>query len=260
MIRWCTYSLMLILLLASCKSANIVSGSELANARLEAKEIIATHNDASPNFNTLAGRIKVQYEDEKKSQSITVSLRMQKDEKIWIKASLLGITLAKVMVTPESVQYYETLSNTYFDGDFSLLSEWLGTEVDFEKTQAILLGQTMFDLDKSSYTSEVVNNQYRLLPRRQLENFIHSLFLNPDNFKVASASVTQPWDDRELSVNYGPYQQIEGRYFPSEVLINTAEGEDRTKVEVTYRKIDLNVAISFPFSIPSGYEQIDLSQ
>jgi hypothetical protein len=118
----------------------------------------------------------------------------------------------------------------------------------------------MFNLDKSSYTSEVVNNQYRLLPKRQLENFIHSLFLNPDNFKVASASVTQPWDNRELNVNYGPYQQIDGRYFPSEVFINTSEGEDRTKVEVTYRKIDLDVSISFPFSIPSGYEQIDLSQ
>ena len=258
--RWFSYSLILLLLLVSCRGTKVVNGSEKANSALQAREIIATHNDASPKFKTLAGRIKVQYEDDKKSQSITVSLRMQKDKKIWIKASLLGITLAKVMVTPDRVQYYETLSSTYFDGNFALLSNWLGTEVDFEKTQAILLGQAMFDLNKSSYRSEVVNNQYRLLPKRQLENFIHSLFLNPDNFKVASASVVQPWDNRELNVNYGPYQEISGRYFPSEVFINTMEGEDITKVEVTYRKIDLDVDISFPFSIPPGYEQIDLSQ
>ena len=237
-----------------------MSGSETANAGLQPKDIIATHIQASPNFNTMAGRIKVEYEDEKKSQSITVSLRMEKDKKIWIKASILGITLAKVMITPDSVSYYETLSNSYFDGDFTLISEWLGTEVDFEKTQAILLGQTMFELNKSTYISQVVNNQYKLSPKQQLENFIHNLFLNPDNFKVASASIAQPNEDRVLTVNYGPYQMIEGGYFPSEVSIRTVEGNDRTRIDVTYRKIDLNVNVSFPFNIPQGYEQIDLGR
>jgi hypothetical protein len=254
------YLFTLLLLLASCKGVKGVSGSETANAGLQSKDIIATHILASPRFNTMAGRIKVEYEDEKKSQSITVSLRMEKDKKIWIKASILGITLAKVMITPESVGYYETLSNSYFDGDFTLLSEWLGTEVDFEKTQAILLGQTMFELNKSTYISQVVNNKYKLLPKQQLENFIHSLFLNPDNFKVASASIAQPREDRMLTVNYGPYQIIEGGYFPSEVSINSIEGDDRTRIDVTYRKIDLNVDVSFPFSIPRGYEQIDLGR
>ncbi|MBT8262813.1 MAG: DUF4292 domain-containing protein [Bacteroidia bacterium] len=254
------YLFALLLLLTSCKGLKGVNGSETANAGLQAKEIIATHKLASPKFNTMAGRIKVEYEDEKKSQSITVSLRMEKDKKIWIKASIIGITLAKVMITPDSVSYYETLSNSYFDGDFTLISEWLGTEVDFEKTQAILLGQTMFELNKSTYTSQVVNNQYKLLPKQQLENFIHSLFLNPSNFKVASVSVAQPWEDRMLTVYYGPYQMIEGGYFPSELSINTIEGDDRTRIDVTYRKIDLNVDVNFPFNIPRGYEQIDLGR
>lgn len=249
-----------ILLLVSCKSIKGINGSETANTSLQAKDIISTHKQASPKFTTMAGRIKVEYEDEKKSQSMTVSLRMEKDKKIWIKASLLGITLAKVLITPEKVSYYETISNTYFDGDFTLLSDWLGTDVDFEKTQAILLGQTMFNLNKGTYTSEVVNNKYKLLPKRQLENFIHSLFLNPDNFKVASATLSQPRANRMLTVHYGPYQQIDGAYYPSEVSINSLEGDSRTRIDVTYRKIDLNVSVSFPFDIPQGYEPIDLGR
>ena len=254
------FFLFLLILLHSCKGLKGVSGTETANASLQAKDIISTHKLASPKFSTMAGRIKVEYEDEKKSQSMTVSLRMEKDKKIWIKASLLGITLAKVLITPERVSYYETISNTYFDGDFSLLSKWLGTEVDFEKTQAILLGQTMFNMNKSSYTSEVVNNKYKLSPKRQLENVIHSLFLNPDNFKVASATLSQPRANRMLTVNYGPYQQIDGAYYPSEISINSKEGDSRTKIEVTYRKIDLNVSVSFPFDIPQGFEPIDLGR
>ena len=104
---------------------------------MSSKDIIKTHDAAVPDFLTLAARMHVVYENEKKHQSITVSLRMEKDEKIWIKASLLGITMAKVLITPETVSYYETISNTYFDGDFRLLSDWLGTEIDFEKAQSI---------------------------------------------------------------------------------------------------------------------------
>ena len=191
---------------------------------------------------------------------MTVSLRMEKDEKIWIKASILGITLAKALITPERVSYYETLSNTYFDGDFSLLSDLLGTDINFEQTQAILLGQTIFSTDPKQFTSEVVNNKYRLEPKRQSRELLYSLLLNPDNFKVAGAVVDQPVEQRNLSVQYGPYQKIEGSYYPSEVVINAQEKDAVTRIEVMYRKIDLNVSVSFPFTIPNGYEQIELTR
>lgn len=235
-------------------------GSEKANAALTTKDIIETHKKATPRFRTMAGRIKVDYEDGKKSQSITVSLRMEKDKQIWIKASILGITLAKVYITKDRVSYYETISNTYFDGDFSLLSGWLGTEVDFDKTQAILLGQSIFKMDKASYTSEVINNSYKLHPREPILNFIHAIFLNPENFKVSSASVAQPSEDRLFAIHYGPYQNISGSYYPSEVTINTTEGDSHTRIDVTYRSIELDVSVSFPFTIPDGYEQIELGR
>ncbi len=254
------YLFALLLLLGSCRGVKAITGSDSANSALLAKDIIATHNLASPNFSTMAGRIKVKYEDDKKTQSITVSLRMEKDKKIWIKASILGITLAKVYITKDRVSYYETISNSYFDGDFTLLSDWLGIEVDFDKTQAILLGQTFFNMEESRYISEVVNNKYRLQPKRPIENFIYALFLNPDNFKVASASVAQPGNNRLFTVQYGPYQKIKGSFYPSEVTINTLEGDSRTMINVTYRKIDLDVSISFPFNIPKGYEQINLGR
>ena len=255
-----TLAMLLILFATSCRSTKVVNGSATANSALMVRDIIKTHESAAPDFETLAGRIKVAYADKKQSQSMTVSLRMEKDKKIWIKASILGITLAKVLITPDQVSYYETISNTYFDGDFSIISEWLGTEVDFYKTQAILLGQTMFDLDAKGYKSDVVDNKYKLVPRRQVINFMHEIILNPENFKVASAEVSQPVYDRLFTVEYGPYQQLEGGYFPSDVFIKSKEGNDRTSIDVTYRKIDLNVNVSFPFSIPEGYEPIDLGR
>lgn len=250
------FSLFLVILLGGCKTGLVVTGSNEANRNFSAKEIIQIHEKASPKFNTLASRIQVSYEDEKKSQSVTVSLRMEKDKTIWIKASLIGITLAKVLITPDRVSYYETISNTYFDGDFELLSNWLGTEIDFEKAQAILLGQSIFDLTVSRYKSSVIQNKYKLEPKGQPQNFIHSILLYPTNFKVASGTLSQPNNNRLLTINYDEYQTVEGFFFPSEIVINAKENEKYSTYELKYRKIDLNVSISFPFTIPQGYEEI----
>ena len=121
-----------------------------------------------------------------------------------------------------------------------------------------MLGQSIFSLDKKQYDSEVVLNKYRILPKRQPQNFIHTLLLNPGDFKVSQGTLTQPVDDRTLTVRYGDYQQLEGSFYPSEISIDAKEGEALTKIEVNYKKIDLNVSISFPFTIPDGYQEIEL--
>ena len=156
----------ILVLLSSCRGTKTI----IDVSRLSVNDIVSNHNAASPNFKTLAGRVQLAYEDNKKEQSITVSLRIEKDNIIWIKASILGITLAKVLITPERVSYYETISNTYFEGDFALLSDLLGTDIDFKKAQDILLGQSIFNLNSSEYKSEVVLDKFKLQPKRQAQS------------------------------------------------------------------------------------------
>jgi hypothetical protein len=38
---------------------------------------------------------------------------------------------------------HEKINNSYFEGDFSSLSQWLGTDLDYSKIQNLLLGQAM---------------------------------------------------------------------------------------------------------------------
>lgn len=246
---------LMVLLLVSCGTSKPTVGKiEEASA----KELIASHEAAMPQFETLAGRMQLAYETEEKSQSITVSLRMEKDKTIWVKASILGITLAKVLITPDSVSYYETIGRTYFEGDFALLGEWLGTPINFQQAQNLLLGQSIFNLEASKYSSEIFQHKFKIQPKRQPQNFIHSLFLNPENFKVALETLAQPEQDRILNIRYGDYQQVEGQYFPNDISIVTSEGQSQTKIEMNYRKIDLNVNVNFSFDIPTGYERIQL--
>ena len=246
---------LLMLFLGSCKG--IKRTNETTN-NLAVKNIVTSHEAASPDFSTLAARVQVVYEDDKKQQSITVSLRMEKDKVIWMKASLLGITLAKAKITPQRVSYYETIGGTYFDGDFALLSNWLGTEIDFSKAQAILLGQSIFPIGNGEYTSVIQANKYKLQPKIQPQDFIHSILLFSGNFKIASETLSQPSEGRILSVRYDEYQTIDGNLFPVDINILATENDSATKIDLTYKKIEPNVSLSFPFEIPTGYSEIEL--
>lgn len=246
--------LFLLIIFSSCGGAKVATTAE----SLPVKDVVRMHKAALPKFETLAARVQLAYETETKEQRVTVSLRMEKDKTIWVKASLLGFTLAKVLITPDSVSYYETIGKTYFEGDFSLLGDWLGTSINFQQAQNLLLGQSIFTLNPSEYASEIFQNKFKIQPKKQPRNFIHSLFLNPENFKVASETLSQPDYDRILNIRYGDYQMIQGQYFPIDISIVSSEPQEQTKIELTYKKIDLNVDISFPFDIPSGYERIQL--
>jgi hypothetical protein len=47
------------------------------------------------------------------------------------------------------VSYYEKIKGTYFEGDFSALSQWLGTDLDYNKIQN-MLGEPLDDLSKGN--------------------------------------------------------------------------------------------------------------
>jgi len=251
------FSILLSFALSACGGSKKVAGSDFENLAL--KNILASHEAAEPEFKTLAARMYVVYEDDDRSQGITVSMRMEKDKAIWMKAQVAGlVTVAKVLITPDRVQFYESINSQYFDGDFALLSDFLGTKIDFEKAQAILLGQSIFDLDASKLNVSPLATTLKIEPKTQSQNFIYSILLNASNFKVASANLSQPQDNRLLSLRYGDYEKIEDGFYPSSVELNASEKEKKTKVEITYRKIDLNVPVNFAFDIPEGYEKIDL--
>ncbi len=244
------------LLLTSCKGTKAVTGSNVK--KLKAEKIIANHYNRAFNFKTLNAKLKVRYEDDEQSFSPNVSLRMEKDKKIWISAKLLGITVAKVLITPEKVSYYEKANNTYFDGNFEVLSAWLGTELDFQKVQQLLLGQTLFNLREDKYLSSVENQKYQLRPKKELELFERLFLINPDSFKMASQQLKQPVENRNLTIGYTAYQKVGNQDFPKEIYIEASEAKQKTSIKIDYRTVDYNASVSFPFKIPSGYEQVTI--
>ena len=245
---------LLVLALASCKSKKVLTGGTI-NENLSAKAIIKGHYNNQLDFKTLNGRMKIEYSDGESSQGFSVSLRMERDKAIWISAPL-GIV--KAYITPNRVTFYNKLQNEYFDGDFTYLSNILGTDLDFEKVQNVLLGQALFNLRDGKYNAGISSANYVLKPKKQ-ETLFKTLFqIEPRNFKMAAQQLSQPNQNRFLEIEYKDYQEINEKIVPNDIGIVAVNGRLTNTIDITYKNVEFGKTLRFPYKIPKGFKKIVL--
>ena len=187
----------------SCKSKAVIvaaSNEPVAPANyLSAKKIIENYYTNKNEFSTLYIKSSARYADDKQTQNVTAEIRIKKDEQILISIRFLGITMAKALITPTMVSYYEKINGNYFEGDFSSLSQWLGTDLDYNKIQNMLLGQAIDDLTKGKYIESLLEHTYRLDYTSNI-NTKKSFFLDADKFLVQKQEITQTAEERMIKV------------------------------------------------------------
>ncbi|WP_194851511.1 DUF4292 domain-containing protein [Nonlabens antarcticus] len=241
--------IVLALFLISCGGTKKVTGNAVASAAK--MKIIKSHNTAAIEFKTLQSRMNVKYQDPNQSQSVTVDLRMDKGKQIWMSARVLGFTVAKVSITPDRVQFYEKIDKRSFDGDFEIISNFLGEELTYEQLENLMLGQVIEPLNSMEYT--VVNNRYEF---RQA-GVIEKLFaLRPSDFKVGQQSIAKKSENTTLDVRYLTYQNVTGKTVPQDVSINANSNGKLVQVELQLNNVEFDQELSFPFDMPSNYKNM----
>lgn len=247
-------ALLLVVLATSCKGSKIITDGNV-NEKLSAKAVIKAHYQNQSSFETLRGRVKMDYSNGEEEQSFTVTLRMERDKGIWMSAPL-GIV--KAYITPERVSFYNKLDNEYFDGDFSYLSALLGTQVDFTIVQNLLLGQAIVDLRDEKYSLSIANTSYQLKPRMVGKLYKLLFQVEPKNFKMGLQQLSQPENGRLLQISYQNYQNVGKAVLPNQINITAVEGTTENAILLEFRNMEVNQRVNFPYSIPKGYKEIVL--
>lgn len=241
------------LLISSCKSTKpTISTMNHATVKL-----IEEYDNAIFSQETVQARIKLHYQDPKISQNITIKLRMKKDAVIWMSASFLGFPVAKAKITPNKVQYYEKIKKTYFDGDFSLLSQVLGRDINFEQLQNIFLGQSLLSLD-TQFTSKTDGKSFMLTPNRQDDLFDVFYWINPTHYKLDKQEINATKEKQTLTIEYTDYQHISKEFFPKKMSIDAVQPKQTTHIDMDFRNVEFNKELKYTFVIPSGYKEIKL--
>ena len=249
-------SAILLFFLIGCKSKQSVA-TAAANDNTEVSKIINGHYANEHDFKTLNIRANAKYVDEKQSQSINAEIRIKKDEIIWINIKVLGFPVAKALITPTKVSYYEKINSTYFEGDFSMLSNWLGTDLDFNKVQNLFLGKAIDDLTKDKWVSEVVDKMFKLsLPNGS--DIAKEFYFEGANYLLKKETITQASQNRSLEIRYPSFKEEKGMFLPNEINIK-AEQKNKVTIDIEYKNTTFNENLSYPYSVPSGYTAVEIN-
>jgi hypothetical protein len=246
----------LIILLISCKTKQAVVSEGSAEEAKAAKEIIDGHYKNLKDFKTLYIKASARYEDDKQSQNVNAEIRIRKDEIILISVRVLGVTVAKALITPTRVSYYEKLGKKYFDGNYELLSQWLGTELDFNKVQNMLLGRAMDNLKQGTYKASLENGLHKLTSTR---GGITKVFLfEGAQYLLKNQIISQQEPEpRSVNVAYPAHVNHSKVTLPSEIKIEAVQN-DKVNIDIEYNNVNFDEDISFPYEVPEGYGEIKL--
>ncbi|TMM29919.1 DUF4292 domain-containing protein [Polaribacter aestuariivivens] len=251
------YLLVCLLVFTSCKAKKYVMGTPVIAEKMSAKKVAKKHVSVYFDKQTIDAKLSANFDNGKINQSISVYMRIDKDKVIWLKGTKF-ITIFKAKITPTSVSYYSPYAKNYFEGNFSILEKILGTEINYNQLQNLLLGQSILDLKENKQDVEIVNNTYVLRPQSSDGVFHKHFGVNPGHFKLDFQSVINVFTDQMLQVKYPAYRMVKDEIFPQEINIQAKQGKQITKIDFTLKSVEFNTAIDTSFSIPNGYKRIDL--
>ena len=241
------------LLFSSCKTLKVKDTQTLDKSN-SIKEFVDLHYSKDFKFSTLESKLKVTYDDGDKSISPSASLRIEKDKQIWLSVKFLGFTMAKAYITPQRVSFYEKLNKQYYDGDFKALSNFLGTDVNFNKVQNLLLGQSIIELKNQAYdTNKDTPNQVLITPKKQDPLYNILLGLYSSTYKVSQLQIVQEAEDESINVSYPEYQKVAAQDFPKHINIISKSEKESKQIILNYKTVQTDIALTFPYSIPDGY-------
>lgn len=250
-----------IIFFCSCKSKAVLVDTKApknTDSVVTSEKIIRNHYNNKIDFSTLYIRASAKYKHEDDSQSVSAEVKIKKDAQILVSIRVLGITMAKALITPLEVKYYEKIKGTYFEGDYESLSQWLGTDLDFTKIQNMLLGKPIDDLTKGKYLYTKTDKFYKL---NVIENSDEKSFsFEAEHFLLKKQEISQPEKERSFEANYPSFQEFASAIMPSSLTINAFQKNVKTTIIIDYNSILFNEELNFPYSVPNGYDRIFIKQ
>lgn len=257
------------LVLFSCKSSQRASRKPLEGEKTSF--LLAQMDESQLQFKTLSAKAGISFFVNDRKTTFNVNLRMFSDSAIWISITpLLGIEMARVLITKDSVKVIDRLDKQYFLGNFDYINKKFNLDIEFAVLQSLLIGNKIiyeeddkdlkFAIDKDRYylgnlrkrKAKKVDENPQKIERKNEE--LVSIWLNPENFKITELILTDLTADRFIKGEYSDHQLVNGQLFPMK-LDFSIQSERPSNIIIEYTRVQLNEEMNLPFNISRKYEQ-----
>lgn len=247
------------LVLISCKKGNEGFLLKESNATKSKTALVILNNHAknAQQFKTVVLQGTAQYKDEFENRKVGIEILIEKDQQIQFNIRYADIPIFKALVTPENLQYYNKLNETAFQGGFDVLTQFVGTDINFNRLQNILLGQVLDSQNDREFVATIEEGLYKVSSTEQ-EELQSTYFFEDENNLLKRESIEERDSNRKVTISYPGYQKIKNFIVPTELHILAEEGEKTLNLDLRYRKVSFNEDLHLNYSVPKGYKMINL--
>jgi hypothetical protein len=255
--RYLKYLFVFILVFTACKTKKYALDNSIIAKEMSAKKVARKHVSANFKKKTISAKFKVNFNDGSTKESISVYVRIKKDEVIWLKGTKF-INVFKAKITPDKMRFYSPIEKKYFEGDFSMLEKLLGTKINFQQLQNLFLGQAILDVKNKKQNIALEKNAYVLSPKTQATLFDAFFVVHPGHFKLNQQSILNTLKNQRLDIKYTSYKLVDDEIIPQQINIIVKQENKLTIIDFILRSIELNTKINTSFTIPNGYKRMNL--
>tara|TARA_B100000575_G_scaffold24772_1_gene16802 strand:- start:4185 stop:5000 length:816 start_codon:yes stop_codon:yes gene_type:complete len=246
----CVYFLVIFLfVLQGCTSKKKIVSETPVND-IEVSEIIKASKGNELNFKNIRNRIKVEYENGRINQSISLNFRALESEVLWISATMV-VPIAKILMSNERLVFYEKFQKTYIDQEISQIMRIAGIKKPVKTIQNLLYGRPIIDINKAKW-DRVENSRFYIL--KTSDQIQTTLFINPETYQLHQQRIFSPLLSSLITITYNNYRSFEDKFIPNNVLISWMRGDQIINIKLEYSQIDFPENLTFPMEIPADYK------
>ncbi len=233
--------------------------------RLSVEQTLASMRGGETAFDFFATRFSGTASLDGQMMNVSGAIRIKRDSAIYISiAPLLGIELARLLLTPDTVRMINRLDNTYYIGDMGGINNLLNTHLDFYMLQALLTGNDFghFTTDDFRLTHDRDMLLLQSRNRRPLSaahgniSFQQNLWVNNESFRIEENLLFEPLSNRSLRAKYQNPSVVDGQTVPGYVTLVFTEPNSRADLNIRYSRTTIDQPQSLSFSIPESYTRV----
>lgn len=238
--------LITILLLTACAPRpETTTEGPTGNLRGKAAKVVKSLEKNAFDTEWMEGKARVKIESEKFNIGGTATIRLQRDEAIWVSVKKFGIEGARALIRPDSFFFYNRLKGEFTAEPLSYIETKYKIPARYDLLQDIVLGNAVFmtrDLELSTS-----GNDYVLEGR---DNRYATRHVAGQDYKLKSMKLTELAQNRRLTIDNDDFRGVPGGEgtFPYQRGVRIdASGSGDGYLEMNFREIEVTGPYAMPF-------------
>lgn len=232
-----------------------------------AEQVLSAMHATQPAFEHFSARYSGNVTIFGEQTNIGGTIRIRRDSAILISvAPVLGIEVARILVTPNHVKVLNRLESTYFEGNMSVINNMLNANVDFSMLQSILLGNDFSHFSTDHFKVSPARDMLLLQnpERKRLApiygastTYEHNMWIDNQSYRILQSQLRDNNNDHSMNVQYPSHTTVQGKYFPAELMASFYSSSSNASLSIRYSRIAIDQPQQITFSVPERYREMD---